>query len=145
MPEDLIEAITNKTETPAIVHAVPEKAKKKDTIWELEESFLRNFLGFQLNSKKVKAYNIFDHDPDFKNPNGWTLTVTKKQLKSLKRHNIGFLMVNLTAVSDYSFILSNNLMFYSICLFMKLCYIYFLNHNSRDQCWGHIGIQGQQR
>ncbi|XP_057444971.1 vicilin-like seed storage protein At2g18540 [Lotus japonicus] len=99
VPEDLIEAITNKTETPAIVHAVPEKTKKKDTIWELEESFLRNFLGFQLNSKKVKAYNIFDHDPDFKNPNGWTLTVTKKQLKSLKRHNIGFLMVNLTAGS----------------------------------------------
>ncbi|KAJ1419051.1 RmlC-like cupin domain superfamily [Sesbania bispinosa] len=92
VPEDLVEAITNKTDTPAIVHAVSEK---QNTVWELEASFLKNFLGIQSNSKKVMKYNIFDHDPDFKNRNGWTLTVTKKQLKSLKHHHIGFLMVNL--------------------------------------------------
>ncbi|KAG5069803.1 hypothetical protein JHK85_002180 [Glycine max] len=92
VPEDLIEAIINKTETPAIVHAVPEK---RNILQELEASFLKNFLGIGSNSKKLKTYNIFDHDPDFKNPNGWSTAVTKKQLKSLKRTNIGFLMVNL--------------------------------------------------
>lgn len=105
VPDDMVEAITNKTGTPAIVHAVSEK---HNTVWELEASFLKNFLGVRSNSKKVKTYNIFDNDPDFKNRHGWTLTVTKKQLKPLKRHNIGFLMVNLTRVSDYNnFILSS--------------------------------------
>lgn len=99
VPEDLIEAIINKTETPAIVHAVPEK---RNILQELEASFLKNFLGIGSNSKKLKTYNIFDHDPDFKNPNGWSTAVTKKQLKSLKRTNIGFLMVNLAMVSDYN-------------------------------------------
>ncbi|KHN42001.1 Vicilin-like antimicrobial peptides 2-2 [Glycine soja] len=92
VPEDLIEAIINKTETPAIVHAVPEK---RNIVQELEASFLKNFLGVGSNSKKLETYNIFEHDPDFKNPIGWSTAVTKKQLKSLKRTNIGFLMVNL--------------------------------------------------
>ncbi|KAJ1415290.1 RmlC-like cupin domain superfamily [Sesbania bispinosa] len=94
VPEDLVEAITNKTDTPAIVHA-DAVSEKQNTVWELEASFLKNFLGIQSNSKRVMKYNIFDHDPDFKNRNGWTLTVTQKQLKSLKHHHIGFLMVNL--------------------------------------------------
>lgn len=97
VPEDLVEAITNKTDTPAIVHA---NSKEHKTLWELEASVLRNFLGIQSNGKKVKTYNIFDKDPDFKNCHGWSLTVTKKQLKSLKGTNTGFLMVNLTTVSD---------------------------------------------
>ncbi|XP_027362675.1 vicilin-like seed storage protein At2g18540 [Abrus precatorius] len=93
VPEDLIEAITNKTETPGIVHAVSEKP---NTVWEMEASFLKNFIRVGSNSKKLKTYNIFDNDPDFKNRNGWSIAVTKKQLKTLKRNNIGFFMVNLT-------------------------------------------------
>lgn len=99
-PEELVEAITNKTNTPAIVHAVTEE---KVHFWELEAWFLKSILGgeavMSANKKKPQTYNIFDNDPDFKNCNGWSLTVTKKQLKSLKPSNIGFLMVNLTAVS----------------------------------------------
>jgi hypothetical protein len=103
VPEDLIEAITNKTETPAIVHAVPvpEKKKKHNNVLELEASFLEYFIGTESNSKKLKTYNIFDNDPDFENCYGWTSTVTKKQLKRLKSHNIGVFMVNLTRVSSH--------------------------------------------
>ncbi|XP_004512222.4 vicilin-like seed storage protein At4g36700 [Cicer arietinum] len=97
VPEDLVEAITNKKETPAIVHA-PSK-RKHNSVLELEPSFLKYFIGIESNSKKLQTYNIFDNDPDFKNSHGWTLTVTKKQLKPLKQHNIGFLMVNLTMES----------------------------------------------
>ncbi|AES94919.2 cupin family protein [Medicago truncatula] len=97
VPEDLIEAITNKTETPPIVHAVSEK--KHSTVLELEASFLKYFTGIEYNSKNLKTYNIFDSDHDFENCYGWTSTVTKKQLKRLKSNNIGFLMVNLTRAS----------------------------------------------
>ncbi|TKY70363.1 Vicilin antimicrobial peptides 2-2 [Spatholobus suberectus] len=69
--------------------------EKRNIVQELAASFLKNFLGVGSNSKKIKTYNIFDHDPDFKNRNGWSIAVTKKQLKSLKRTNVGFLMVNL--------------------------------------------------
>ena len=122
MPEDLIEAIINKTETPAIVHAVPEK---RNIVQELEASFLKNFLGVGSNSKKLETYNIFEHDPDFKNPIGWSTAVTKKQIKSLKRTNIGFLMVNLNMVSHYN---NNNnnliLNLYAVVLKLILNYIY---------------------
>ncbi|XP_019421441.1 PREDICTED: vicilin-like seed storage protein At2g18540 isoform X2 [Lupinus angustifolius] len=96
VPGDLIEAITNKTDTPAIVHA---NSKEHKTFWELEALVLSDFLGIPSNDKKGKTYNIFDKDPDFKNCNGWSLAVTKKKLKSLKGTNIGFLMVNLTTGS----------------------------------------------
>ncbi|KAF7828828.1 vicilin-like seed storage protein [Senna tora] len=101
-PEELVEAITNKTETPAIVHAV---SKEQTKFWELEVWFLNSILGREIgnaissNGKKLKSYNIFDNDPDFQNCYGWSLTVTHKQLKSLKPTNIGLLMVNLTAGS----------------------------------------------
>lgn len=82
------------------MHAVSEM--KKNIVQELEASFLKNFVGDESNSKKLKTYNIFDHDPDFKNHNGWSIAVTKKQLKSLKRTNIGFFMVHLSLVSDHN-------------------------------------------
>lgn len=99
MPDDLIEEIMNKKNTPTIVHA---DSKSGNIVQKLEASFLTNFLGVESNSNKVEKYNIFDHDPDFKNPNGWSIAVSKKQLKSLKRTNIGFLMVNLAMVSGYN-------------------------------------------
>lgn len=125
VPEELAEAITNKTDTPAIVHAV---SKEQTNLWELESWFSDRILGIEAvtssNSKKPRTYNIFDKNPDFKNCYGWSLTVTKKQLKSLKHTDIGFLMVNLTAVSDPPFL--------GYCSFMFLfcfCYItHFLSY-----------------
>ncbi|KAK7406656.1 hypothetical protein VNO78_08285 [Psophocarpus tetragonolobus] len=94
VPDDLIKVITNKRNTPAIVHAVSEK---RNIVQGLEAIILESFSGVVAsNSKKVKTYNIFSHDPDFRNRYGWSIEVTKKQLKSLKRTNIGFFMVNLT-------------------------------------------------
>ncbi|KAI5439001.1 hypothetical protein KIW84_024656 [Lathyrus oleraceus] len=94
VPEDLAEAITDNKEAPAIVHAVP--VKKHNNVLDLETSFLKYLRGIQSNSKELKTYNIFDNDPDFRDDYGWTSTVTNKQLKQLKHHNIGFFMVNLT-------------------------------------------------
>jgi len=122
VPEDLIEAITNKTETPAIVHAVSEK--KHSTVLELEASFLKYFTGIEYNSEKLKTYNIFDSDHDFENCYGWTSTVTKKQLKRLKSNNIGFLMVNLTRVSDHiiTSLLVKSYNFIMYCMFVVYVY-----------------------
>ncbi|CAN6698552.1 unnamed protein product [Malus baccata var. baccata] len=98
--EEVIESIVNGTDQSAIVHAIP---TKKETFWDLEARFLKTFLlgndGIAFNSKKKEettAYNIFDEDPDFKNCNGWSLTVNKKSSHLLKGSNIGFFMVNLT-------------------------------------------------
>lgn len=97
----MIESIINGTDQSGIVHAVP---TKKETFWDLEARFLKTFLtskdgsAFNKNKKKTKTYNIFDEDPDFKNCNGWSLTVNKKNSQLLKGSNIGLFMVNLTKV-----------------------------------------------
>ncbi|KAM1810452.1 hypothetical protein ACFX12_027205 [Malus domestica] len=97
--EEVIESIVNGTDQSAFVHAIP---TKKETFWDLEARFLKTFLlgndGIAFNSKKEEttAYNIFYEDPDFKNCNGWSLTVNKKSSHLLKGSNIGFFMVNLT-------------------------------------------------
>ncbi|XP_027914494.1 vicilin-like seed storage protein At2g18540 [Vigna unguiculata] len=92
VPDDLIEEIVNKKNTPAIVHA---DSKKTNIVKTLEASFLKNFVGVGSNSNKLEKYNILNHDPDFKNRYGSSVAVSKRQLKSLKRTNIGFLMVHL--------------------------------------------------
>lgn len=103
----MIESITNSTDQSAIIHAVP---TKKETFWDLEARFLKTFIGasydgMALNKKKhkkkekSKTYNIFDEDPDFKNCNGWSLTVNERNSPSLTGSNIGLFMVNLTKVS----------------------------------------------
>ncbi|MED6155693.1 hypothetical protein PIB30_007201 [Stylosanthes scabra] len=110
VPEDLVEAITNKSSIPGIVHGIknvtskdaPEDDRSTSTPeLNLEDSLLGNILGIHSSSNKQKTntYNIFKDDPDFRNRHGWTLTVTKKQLKALKHTNLGFFMVNLTAGS----------------------------------------------
>lgn len=99
VPDDLIEEIVNKKNTPAIVHA---DSKKTNIVKTLEASFLKNFVGVGSNSNKLEKYNILNHDPDFKNRYGSSVAVSKRQLKSLKRTNIGFLMVHLNEVRDYN-------------------------------------------
>ncbi|ONH96772.1 hypothetical protein PRUPE_7G151000 [Prunus persica] len=97
--DEVIESIINGTDQSGIVHAVP---TKKETFWDLEARFLKTFLtgkdgsAFNKNKKKTKTYNIFDEGPDFKNCNGWSLTVNKKNSQLLKGSNIGLFMVNLT-------------------------------------------------
>ncbi|KAK2657261.1 hypothetical protein Ddye_010313 [Dipteronia dyeriana] len=97
--EDVIEAITNATKPPAMIHALP---KKKTNLWQLEDRFLKAFVisrGSPLQAERndnKKSFNILDAKPDFKNCNGWSLTVDKKDLKVLKHTNLGIFMVNLT-------------------------------------------------
>uniref|UniRef100_A0A5B6YM59 Putative vicilin-like antimicrobial peptides 2-2 n=1 Tax=Davidia involucrata TaxID=16924 RepID=A0A5B6YM59_DAVIN len=101
VPVEVIEAITNGTKQPAIVHGVP---KKERTFWEWEAQLMKRILGskgysmFDVNNKKkkTKTFNMFSGKPDFENCNGWSLTVTKKDLNALKGSNIGLFMVNLT-------------------------------------------------
>ncbi|VFQ85661.1 unnamed protein product [Cuscuta campestris] len=47
-------------------------------------------------NKKNKLFNVFSNEPDFKNCNGWSTVVTKKQLSALKGIDISVFMVNLT-------------------------------------------------
>lgn len=100
--EDVIEELFNATRPRPIVHALP---KKKKSLWAWEARFLKAFVGDRdaleleaMNGKKKKAktYNILDADPDFKNCNGWSSTVDRKDLRLLKNSNIGIFMVNLT-------------------------------------------------
>ncbi|XP_034682965.1 vicilin-like seed storage protein At2g18540 [Vitis riparia] len=99
--EELIEAITNATKPPAIVHNVPARS---ENLWGWEARFLKAFIGSQGHSiydlenkkKAAKTFNIRDADPDFENCNGRALTVTTKDMKVLKGSNIGIFMVNLT-------------------------------------------------
>ncbi|KAJ0096806.1 hypothetical protein Patl1_28889 [Pistacia atlantica] len=102
VPEDLIEALRNTTRPPPMIHALP--GQKKSTIWEFETRFLKAFVGgrgvnmhaMNGKKKKTKTFNILDADPDFRNCNGWSLTVDRKDLNLLKDSNIGIFMVNLT-------------------------------------------------
>ncbi|XP_059640929.1 vicilin-like seed storage protein At2g18540 [Cornus florida] len=101
VPEELIREITQGTKQPAIVHGVPKKAR---TFWEWEAQLMKGIIGskgysmFDINNKKEKTrtFNILSADPDFKNCNGWSLIVTKKDLNALRGSNIGVFMVNLT-------------------------------------------------
>lgn len=107
----MIESITNSTEQSAIVHALP---TKKETFWDLEARFLKTFIGanydgMALNKKhkkkpKTKTYNIFHEDPDFKNCNGWSLTVNERNWPLLTGSNIGLFMVNLTKVGVHQYL-----------------------------------------
>nr|POE91574.1 vicilin-like seed storage protein [Quercus suber] len=97
--EDLIRKIIKGTQPPGIVHAEPTK-ETETNFWELDDLLLQVFRrgrgGMLCGDNKKKPYNIFDEKPDFENSNGWSLTVTKKNLHLLKGSNIGLFMVNLT-------------------------------------------------
>lgn len=94
--------------TPAIVHTAPTPKLVHLLDWEI--SFLKAFGGARAyiessseNKKKKKkkearTFNVLKEDPDFENCNGWSLTVTKSDLPSLKHSNIGVFYVNLTKV-----------------------------------------------
>ncbi|KAK1317770.1 hypothetical protein QJS10_CPA05g01181 [Acorus calamus] len=52
--------------------------------------------------KKTKISNLLSMKPDFENCNGWSLSVTGKDLHALRGSNIGIFMVNLTKGSMMS-------------------------------------------
>ncbi|KAK3033833.1 hypothetical protein RJ639_034251 [Escallonia herrerae] len=104
VPEEVIEEITSGTQPPAIVHGVP---WSKRTLREIDAQFMKAILGsrgysmFDVNNKKekTKLYNIFKEDPDVKNCNGWSTTVTRRKLNALRGSDFGIFMVNLTTGS----------------------------------------------
>lgn len=50
--------------------------------------------------KHEKLFNLFEEEKAVENCNGWSTTVTEKQLPALQGSNIALFMVNLTAVSS---------------------------------------------
>ncbi|KAK1268007.1 hypothetical protein QJS04_geneDACA006221 [Acorus gramineus] len=52
--------------------------------------------------KKTKISNLLSMKPDFENCNGWSLSVTGKDLQALRGSSIGIFMVNLTKGSMMS-------------------------------------------
>ncbi|KAJ6413107.1 hypothetical protein OIU84_006006 [Salix udensis] len=105
VPEEVLEEIANATKPPPVVHAVTEG--QKSALWKLEDQLVNFLVGGKDDSlydignkhkktKETKTFNILDADPDFENCNGWSLTVDKWSLKSLRDSNIGIFMVHLT-------------------------------------------------
>ncbi|KAK6924325.1 Cupin 1 [Dillenia turbinata] len=98
--EGVIEGLTSRVKPPAIVHGVP---KTMRSFWEWEEHFMNLFTKggqgmyhLENKKKKISTFNIQDADKDVENCNGWSLTVTRKNLHALKGSEIGVFMVNLT-------------------------------------------------
>ncbi|CAK7339539.1 unnamed protein product [Dovyalis caffra] len=95
VPEEVLEEITSATKPPAVVPAVTKD--RKSVYWELEDRLVGILMGNKhKKTKETKTFNILDADPDFENCNGWSLTVDKHRLRSLRHSNIGIFMVNLT-------------------------------------------------
>ncbi|XP_030529638.1 vicilin-like seed storage protein At2g18540 [Rhodamnia argentea] len=104
VPEEVVKEIISATRPPPIVHAGDATVSERRTkYWEWEARFLKTYLsstGYLTqgpgSNKKRKTFNLFDADRDFENCNGWSLTVTRKDLHVLKHSNVGVFMVNLT-------------------------------------------------
>ncbi|KAJ6774509.1 hypothetical protein OIU79_017830 [Salix purpurea] len=87
VPEEVLEEIASAPKPPPVVHAVTEGGKD-DSLYDIGNKHKK--------TKETKTFNILDADPDFENCNGWSLTVDKWSLKSLRDSNIGIFMVHLT-------------------------------------------------
>ena len=65
---------------------------------------MSRFIGVELNNKSDKTvrapepYNLFDHEPSFRNTYGWSISVDKHDYHPLDHSDIGVYLVNLTAV-----------------------------------------------
>uniref|UniRef100_A0A453I5P5 Cupin type-1 domain-containing protein n=1 Tax=Aegilops tauschii subsp. strangulata TaxID=200361 RepID=A0A453I5P5_AEGTS len=66
---------------------------------------MSRFIGGELNKKSDKTvrapepYNLFDHEPSFRNTYGWSISVDKHDYHPLDHSDIGVYLVNLTAGS----------------------------------------------
>ncbi|RAL52510.1 hypothetical protein DM860_017204 [Cuscuta australis] len=99
VPSEAIEEITEGADPGGIVHGLKKEESRRDR----EFAFMRALLGgngyvvfIPGENKKNKLFNVFSNEPDFKNCNGWSTVVTKKQLSALKGIDISVFMVNLT-------------------------------------------------
>lgn len=112
VPEEVIEELKNGATQPLIVHGVLPKSTK--TFWEVEAQFIKGLMGsrkyimFDHSNKKqkTKLFNILTGNRDVENCNGWSTTVTRKNLKALKSSDMGIFMVNLTKVGAKSTVLA---------------------------------------
>ncbi|KAF9620272.1 hypothetical protein IFM89_011007 [Coptis chinensis] len=98
VPEDVIDSMIRKSKPPPIVHS-PSTNKTGHSEWTDRIFEVLTGGGTQtFNSKKpkTKTFNIMESKPDFENCNGWSKTVSRKDLLALKGSNIGVFMVNLT-------------------------------------------------
>ncbi|XP_019182650.1 PREDICTED: vicilin-like seed storage protein At2g18540 [Ipomoea nil] len=93
-----IEELVSSPDPGAIVHGFSNEKKTTVVVFEFMKAILGSSSIFQSqnNKKKTKTYNVFSHDPDFENCNGWSTIVSKKRLHALKDLDVSVFMVNLT-------------------------------------------------
>lgn len=110
VPEEVIDEIKSKTDTPAIVQVAQ---KTKTRFWEDQVLFINALFGTHRFSKqradnkkkdKSKTFNFFKEEPDFKSSSGWSKVVTKHDLRALDGSQIGAFMVNLNRVNPQSYL-----------------------------------------
>ncbi|XP_031094861.1 vicilin-like seed storage protein At2g18540 isoform X2 [Ipomoea triloba] len=92
-----IEELVSSPDPGAIVHGFSNEKKTTVVVFEFMKAIFgsSNIFQSQSNKKKTKTYNVFSHDPDFENCNGWSTVVSKKQLSALKDLDVSVFMVNL--------------------------------------------------
>ncbi|XP_074278837.1 vicilin-like seed storage protein At4g36700 [Silene latifolia] len=104
VPEQVIQELTNTSDTAVIVSADQQSKEEEDE----EFPFVKAMFGIQRlsmraseNKKKkhTKTFNFFKEEPDFENCNGWGKFVSKHDLRALRDSQIGVYMVNLTTGS----------------------------------------------
>nr|GMC98654.1 vicilin-like seed storage protein At2g18540 [Ipomoea batatas] len=92
-----IEELVSSPDPGAIVHGFSNEKKTTVVVFEFMKAIFgsNSIFQSQSNKKKTKTYNVFSHDPDFENCNGWSTVVSKKQLSALKDLDVSVFMVNL--------------------------------------------------
>nr|GMC99131.1 vicilin-like seed storage protein At2g18540 [Ipomoea batatas] len=95
-----IEELVSSPDPGAIVHGFSNEKKTTVVVFEFMKAIFgsNSIFQSQSNKKKTKTYNVFSHDPDFENCNGWSTVVSKKHLSALKDLDVSVFMVNLTKV-----------------------------------------------
>nr|GMD00891.1 vicilin-like seed storage protein At2g18540 [Ipomoea batatas] len=93
-----IEELVSSPDPGAIVHGFSNEKKTTVVVFEFMKAIFgsNSIFQSQSNKKKTKTYNVFSHDPDFENCNGWSTVVSKKHLSALKDLDVSVFMVNLT-------------------------------------------------
>ncbi|ONK62551.1 uncharacterized protein A4U43_C07F5270 [Asparagus officinalis] len=88
-----------------------EEDSQPTTSWTFT-NLLSSILGFGNNNQQSQtnkktagpvrapdSYNLYDRDPSFKNPFGWSISIDERDYHPLKHSDIGVYLVNLTAGS----------------------------------------------
>ena len=87
-----------------------DERRNEQWTWSSWRKLMGRFIGgassnaAQVNKKSDKTvrapepYNLFDHEPGFRNTYGWSISVDKHDYEPLGHSDIGVYLVNLTAV-----------------------------------------------